>query len=104
MKLFSYVLMKEASAPDKLLVDLKTLCGMTLPNIPKGQCSNVVYLPVTETVVAKLHKGYGIEESADYLALVGDQKTHELTQEYGSELDGVIPFIGDWHLLSISRY
>ena len=27
--LFSYVLMKEASGPDKLLVDLKTFCGMT---------------------------------------------------------------------------
>ena len=27
--LFSYVLMKEASNPDKLLVDLKTFCGMT---------------------------------------------------------------------------
>ena len=30
--LFSYVLMKEASGPQKLLVDLKTFCGMTLPN------------------------------------------------------------------------
>ena len=27
--LFSYVIMKEASAPDKQLVDLKTFCGMT---------------------------------------------------------------------------
>ncbi len=112
--LFSYVLLKEASAPDKLLVDLKTFCGMTLPNIPKVQCSNVVYLPVVdlhadsteamEAVVAKLHKEYGIGESADYLVLVGDQKTYtrvcELKQEYGTELDWVIPFIGDWHLLS----
>ena len=39
--LFSYVLMKETSAPDKLLVDLETFCGMTLPSIPKVQCSNV---------------------------------------------------------------
>ena len=44
--LFNYVLMKEANSPEKLLVDLKTFCGMTLPNIPKVQCSNVVYLPV----------------------------------------------------------
>ena len=42
--LFNYVLMKESSAPDKLLVDL---CGMTLPSIPKVQCSNV-YLPVVD--------------------------------------------------------
>ena len=87
---------------------------MTLPSIPKVQCSNVVYLPVVdlhadsteamEAVVAKLHKEYGIGERADYLVLVGDQKTYtcvcELKQEYGAHLDWVIPFIGDWHLLS----
>ena len=44
--LFRYELLKETSAPDKLLVDLKTFCGMTLPSIPKVQCSNVVYLPL----------------------------------------------------------
>ena len=87
---------------------------MTLPDIPKVQCSNVVYLPVvdlhadsteaTQAVVAKLHKEYGIGETADCLVLVGDQKTYaricELKQEYGTELDWIIPFIGDWHLLS----
>ena len=39
-----------------------------------------------------------------YLVLVGDQKTYvrirEMKHEYGSELDWLIPFIGDWHLLS----
>ena len=68
--------MKEASGPDNVLVDLKTFCGMTLPNTPEVQCSNVVYLPVVDlhadsteamqAVVAKLHKEYGIVESADY--------------------------------------
>ena len=55
-------------------------------------------------VVSKLHDVYGIGESADYLVLVGDQKTYtciyELKWEYGSELDRVIPFISDWHILS----
>ena len=65
---------------------------MTLPNIPKVQCSNVVYLPVfdlhadsteaMQAVVSNLHEEYGIGESGDYLVLVGDQKTftriHEL--------------------------
>lgn len=46
----------------------------------------MVYLPIVdlhadsteamEAVVAKLHKEYGIEESAEYLVLVGDQKTY----------------------------
>ena len=79
--LFNYVIVKERSAPDtdKLLVDLKTFWGMTLPSIPKVQCSNVVYLPVVdlhadsteamEVVVAILHKEYGIGETADYLAV-----------------------------------
>ena len=57
-----------------------------------------------KAVVAKLHKEYGIGKTADYLVLVGDQKTYtricELKQEYGTELDWIIPFIGDWHLLS----
>ena len=59
---------------------------MTLPNIRKVQCSNVVYLPVVDfhadsteamqEVLAKVHNEYGIGESADYLVLVDDQKTY----------------------------
>ena len=52
-------------------------------------------------VVAKLHEEDGIGESADYLVLVGDHtRICELKQEYGTDLDWVIPFIGDWHFLS----
>ena len=29
-----HVLLKESCGPDKLLVDLKTFCGIALPNIP----------------------------------------------------------------------
>ena len=51
-----------------------------------------------------LHEEYMVRESVHYLVLVGDQKTYvriqELKHEYGSELDWLIPFIGDWHLLS----
>ena len=56
------------------LVDLKTFCGMTLPSIPKVQCSNV-YLPVVDlhadsteamqAVMTQLHKEYGIGKTAD---------------------------------------
>ena len=104
MRLFS-----EGSQQSRQIVDLKTFCGVTLPNIPKVQCSNVVYLPVVDlhadlteamqAVVSNWHKKYGIGESADYPVLVGDQKTftriHELKQEYGSERDWVIPLTGD---------
>lgn len=50
-------------------------------------------------LVAMLYKEYGMGELANYLVLVGDQKTysgiHQLKQEYGSELDWLFPFIGD---------
>ena len=106
-------MLKEASGLDEQLVDLKTFCGMVLPNMPKVDCSNVVYLSVVGlhadsaeamlAVVAKLHREYGIGISADYLVLVSDQKTYahicELKHEYGTDLDWVIPFINDWHLL-----
>ena len=83
---FRCVLMKEASCPDKLLVDVKTFCGMTLPKV---ECSNVVYLLVVDLHVME----YGIGEFADYPVLV-DQKTYvricELKQECGT---------GSFHLL-----
>ena len=54
-----------------------------------------------QTVVVKLQR---VGKSADYLVLVGDQKTYGgiccLKQDYGAELDWLIPFIGHWHLLS----
>ena len=110
--MFKYVLLKEACGPDKLLVDLKTFCGIVLP--VKVQCSNVVYLSVIDMhadtpeamqkVVAKLHEEYRVGESVDDLVLVGDQKTYvqirDMKHEYRSELDWLIPFISDWHLLS----
>ena len=46
--LFKYMLVKDACSPEKLLVDVKTFCGMTLPNIPKVECSNTVYLSVVD--------------------------------------------------------
>ena len=113
---YVYVMLKEALAPDKLFIDCKTFCGMAMPDMPEAQCSNVVYLPIVdmhadtmdamEMVVSKLYRECKIGQagSADYMVLAGDQKTfsriHELKHVYGSELDWLIPFIGDWHLLS----
>ena len=94
---------------------MKSFCGKAFPNIPDIQCSNIVYMSIVdlhadtlqamEMVVSKLYKEYGISTTpVQYIVLFGDQKTfsrvHELKQMYGSELDWLIPFIGDWHLLS----
>ena len=81
--------------------------------IPKLQVSNVVYLPIIdmhadlkeamEAVVTKLHTEYVVGMTCQHLVVVGDQKTYSRLQElkhvYGSELDWLITFIGDWHLL-----
>ena len=110
---FDYMLKREASDPDKILVDLKTYYVFLAPNIPSAEQSNMVYLPVIdkhadtteamEAVVSKLHKEYGIGIRADSLVVVGDQKTYTWLQElkytYVPELDWLIPFVGDWHVL-----
>ena len=96
-----------------MLFDVKTFAGVCLSNIPTAGTSNVVYLPVIdmhadspeamEAVVCKLHSEYSIGVTTDHLVLVGDQKTFVRLQElkftYGPELDWLLPFIGDWHLL-----
>jgi len=45
---FEYMLKREASDPDKVLVDLKTYYVSLAPNIPSAEQSNMVYLPVIE--------------------------------------------------------
>ena len=111
---FYYIFLKEACISNgKHMVDLKTFCGLSLKNVPNAQQSNVVYLSIIdmhadtreamEAVVSKLHREYGIGVTATSLVLVGDQKTYTRVQElkhiYGQDLNWLIPFIGDWHLL-----
>lgn len=112
--LFDYFLMKEAcSDSNHILVDSKSFCGLCLDKATLPQVSNVVYLSIIdmhadsreamEAVVSKLHREYGVGERSQHLVVVGDQKTYcrlqELKHAYGSELDWLVPFIGDWHLL-----
>ena len=111
--LFNYVIQKEACSPEKLLVDVKTFCGMSLPDIPKAECSNVIYLSVLDLhadtpeaikkVVEKLQEEYMVGVNVKYLVWWGIKRhvrIRELKHEYQSALDWLIPFIGDWHLLS----
>ena len=115
LQLFNYFFLKEACClvTDKNLVDAKTFCGMTFSSITHSQPSNIVYLPIVdmhadtreamEVVLSKLHSEYGIGVTSQHLVVAGDQKTYtrlqELKHAYGSDLNWLVPFIGDWHLL-----
>lgn len=108
-----FIFLKEACClSDSKLIDLKSFCGMSLKNMPTSQSSNVVYLSIVdvhadtreamEIVLSKLHSEYGIGVASQHL-VVGDQKTYNRLQElkhvYGAELNWLVPFLGDWHLL-----
>ncbi len=113
--LFNYNFLKEAcSSSNNRVVDAKTFSGMSsFSSMPQSQPSNIVYLPIVDmhadtteamvAVVSKLYKEYGIGVTSEHLVVVGDQKTYAHLQEvknaYGSDLNWLIPFIGDWHLL-----
>lgn len=53
-------------------------------------------------IAAMLYKEYIASTGAQHL-VAGDAKTYlrlrELKQQYGSELDWLLPFVGDWHVL-----
>ena len=98
---------------DNNLVDLKSFCGFSFKSQTQSQPSNVVYLPIVDmhadseeamkAVVTQLHREYGVGVTSKYLVVAGDQKTYSRLQDlkhaYGSELNWLISFIGDWHLL-----
>ena len=75
--------------------------------------SNIVYLSVVNAhadkietmkhVIDQLDLELHKEKSISHLVVGGDAKTYEhliaLKREYGSELDWMLPFIGDFHIL-----
>ena len=56
-----------------------------------------------DEVISKLYSEYKVGIEIDYLVVAGDQKTFsrlcEIKHAYGKDLDWLIPFLGDWHLL-----
>lgn len=54
-------------------------------------------------VISELYTRYMIEHDHKFLVLEGDAKIYDIIQdlkfEYGSDLDWLVPFPGDWHFL-----
>ena len=98
---------------DRILVDLKTYFGISAENNIPPEQSKVAYLPIVDKqadtleavadVAAKLYQELEIGNKLNHVVVAGDQKTYtrlwELKHTYGADLDWLIPFICDWHLL-----
>lgn len=111
--IFQYMLQKEAVGTEKILLDLKTYYGCTGAETVPAEKSTVVYLSIVDKhadtveamdeVISKLYSEYKVGTDTDYLVVAGDQKTFsrlcEIKHAYGRDLDWLIPFLGDWHLL-----
>ena len=54
-------------------------------------------------LLQSLHQKYIVDRGLDTLVIEGDAKVYEILQslkfEYGNDLEWVIPYPGDWHLL-----
>lgn len=109
-QLFNYMMHKSAMKPEHVLFSFKdhiaALKGESEPAV-------VQYLSIVDLhadsveamseVDTMLYREYICTTGAQHLIVAGDAKTYlrlrELKHQYGSELDWLLPFVGDWHVL-----
>ena len=110
-KMNLYFLLKCKNPSDCQLLDVQDYMRLTNPSTVEK--SNVVYVSVLDakadsedTIMQVLHDTHrryieGMKEK--WILMEGDAKVYELLQslknEYGEELEWVLPYPGDWHLL-----
>ena len=111
--LFTYVIHKYALQPDNSFMSFKDHIAALWGDSVHAEPADIVYLSIVDMnadtieamseVAAMLHKEYIATTGAQYLIVAGDAKTYlrlkDLKQEYGTDLDWLLPFIGDWHVL-----
>ena len=111
--IFTHILQKHSLAPEQLKLGLQEHIAAVSGHEINAEPATVVYLSIVdqhadtlsamEEVTTMLHRQYLRKSNSKYLVLVGDQKVfarlNELKYMYGSELEWLIPFIGDWHTL-----
>ena len=111
--LFTYLLQKSVLKPDHVLFSFKDHIVAMEGKDMHAEPAVIVYLSIVDMhadtleamseVAVMLYKEYLVSTGAQYLIVAGDAKTYlrlkEIKQEYGSELDWLLPFIGDWHTL-----
>ena len=110
----TYCLIKNAlpAEEQKELLGFQEFLGITT-NAPTPEIGYVRYSQVLDEVadckdtvlgiVSRLHSEYMLMHNHSFVVLEGDAKVYDIIQrvkrEYGSDLDWLIPFPGDWHLL-----
>ena len=113
-ELFVYMLNKSAVANSNSeypFIDIQSYFNIT--RATHTEKSKVAYLEVMDAVsdtketqlqlLQDLFAKFIHHQDREYLIIEGDQKLYDVLQslkfEYGRELDWVIPFPGDWHML-----
>ena len=108
---FTYVIQKSCLRPEHVLKQHMAAMNSHIHTVQ----ATVVYLSIIDMhadtieamseVASMLYKEYIETTSAKHLIVGGDAKTFlplkELKQHYGSELEWLLPFIGDWHVLYV---
>ena len=113
--IFQYMLTKEAKSVELNMPGIASYLQSALYSSDTHEQTEVVYryvdilsLPADskETVLRVLHKLYNsfiVGLGFRWLIVVGDAKTSDillsLRQQYGSQLNWLLPFPGDWHIL-----
>ena len=111
---FLYVLERYIATLDDtntLLPGMK--CKFAMENGTERERSSFFYMSILDEkadclmtmkhVLEIIHKRFEISKSLNHLIVVGDAKTFEyimkLKDQYGKELEWLIPYPGDWHVL-----
>ena len=107
---FNYTVHKLALKPEKVLFGFRNhMCAVNSGSI-HAEPSTVVYLSVLDVhadtieamseVAAMLYQQYILPTWAEHLVVAGDAKTYlRLKEQYGDEVQWLLPFIVDWHVL-----
>lgn len=107
------MVIKEGKSEELDLPSLTSFLSASTYTNDKFEQSKVVYVDIVSLpadskdtvlqVLCKLHAKFIVELGFLWLIVVGDAKTYDILQnlrrQYGSQMQWLLPFPGDWHIL-----
>ena len=111
--ILQYMVIKECMSVELNLPGLTSYLSAALYSSDTYEQSKVVYVDIMSMpadskdtvlcVLKKLHTSFILELGFRWLIVVGDAKTYDILQslrrQYGSHMQWLLPFPGDWHIL-----